>query len=97
MATITIQPAQFEDLTLPYPFHVDSETGLIGRQDVWRGKVYAVIGFTDTPVPGTALTLWKDVAADPAKAIGKYVTTADDKGQWSLHTSPISSATRNES
>jgi hypothetical protein len=92
MPTITVQPAEFADHTLPYPFHVDAETGLVGRQDFWNGKVYAVIGFTDTPEPGTSLTMWQDVVDAPEKVVGKYVVTTDDHNVWSTHQSPIASA-----
>lgn len=93
---ITIQPSIMANGTLPYPFHVDAKTGLVERQDFWRGKISAVIGFTDTPTPGTALTLWPDIAADPKLAIGKYVTTNNVDGEWSLHTNSICSVAVDE-
>jgi hypothetical protein len=102
MQTITLQPsARTDQITddgqelqqLPYPFHVDVQ-GLIQRQDFWQGKVFRVIGFTDRPEPGPLTLYWPTVWERPELAVGKYVVTSDERGQWSSHISAIQSATR---
>lgn len=102
MQIITLQPsARTDHITddghelqqLPYPFHVDVQ-GLIQRQDFWQGKVYRVIGFTAKPEAGFIDLSWRAAWDDPEKAVGKYVVTSDDKGDWSTHILAIQSATR---
>lgn len=110
---ITLQPSAHTDhitadgteLTqLPYPFHVDAATGLIGRQDFWRGDPLAVVGFVADPARIEIDLTWREyveglaghdrddlVPADPTSIVGMYVITRDDKGQWGTHVAAISS------
>lgn len=100
MNTITIQPSDRVDgispdgterTQRPYPFHV-SPDGMVQRQDFWRGRVYRVIGFTETPNARTikpSLT-WRRIVRRPFDMIGKYVVTADDAGNFSTHQLAIS-------
>jgi hypothetical protein len=95
---ITIQPGMNADMSLPYPFHV-FEDGRIDRQDFWRGKVFRVIGFQKDFERMTIDLFWHEATADPERAIGMYVVTADDKGfkaTWSVHRSAISNVSVTE-
>lgn len=104
MKTITVQPAPHTDhvtedgteLTqLPYPFHV-AEDGSIGRQDFWNGRVARVVGFTARPEAGPIVLTWREVWADPEKAVGRYLITSDSAGRWSTHLSAIMRVKVNE-
>lgn len=96
MKTITIQPDPGNPLApLPYPFHVE-EDGIVQRQDFWRGNVYRVIGFQEIFERHRIDLEWKEVWNKPELAIGKYVVTSDDKGQFSVHQHPISKAEPHE-
>jgi hypothetical protein len=89
---ITIQPGTAADLSLPYPFHV-FEDGRVDRQDFWQGRIFRVIGFQTYFERMTIDLWWRDAVAEPERAIGMYVVTADDKGfnaTWSVHRNAIS-------
>lgn len=91
-----IQPAAFTDqlregqqLTkLPYPYYV-KEDGSVERQDYWQGRVTRVIGFAgDLAVERIDLP-WRRAVADPQKAVGMYLVTADSSGDWSTHQTAV--------
>jgi hypothetical protein len=100
MTIIRLQPAAFTDqitddgqeLTkLPYPFFAD-EQGMIGRQDVWHGDPYRVVGFQrDLFVQQLDLS-WGQAFKDPSKAVGMYLITASKAGVYGVHTTAIESA-----
>jgi hypothetical protein len=91
--SLTIQPDPNDvNKPLPYPFHVN-EHGEVQRQDFWRGKVWRVVGFADKPEPGIIKLIWSQVWKEPDKAIGTYVVTSDEAGEWSVWTDPISRVT----
>lgn len=95
MKTITIQPAQRKDGTLPYPFFLD-EKGYVGRQDFWKGSPHMLIGFNSKPINGYDPKSI-DVQAfmkDPQKAVGLYPIFAHKEGkgmEWYTYKDPIES------
>lgn len=70
MATITIQPATLPDLTRPYPWHIDTATGDVGRQEFWKGDPYRLMGFQKASDSVQRVTVFlEDFTATPDKAI----------------------------
>lgn len=100
---ITIQPGQpGEGLNynvmkpLPYPWHIDAETGDVGRQEFWKGTPARLIGFQDN-ADVQRVNLWlDDFAADPQKAVGKYPVFVKDNGDMYNTTVPITDVTDNK-
>lgn len=99
MTTITLQPSpRVDDIAddgtemtqRPYPFHVDADTGDVGRQDFWRGDPARVIGFTSRPERQQIDLWWEDAAEDPRRAVGMYAVTAGSDGRWLIHVLAIS-------
>jgi hypothetical protein len=66
---------------LPYPFYVNDD-GFVQLQEFWQGHVYKVIGFQNHPAIQRIDLWWDEVAQDPSRAIGKYLVTSDDQGNW---------------
>jgi hypothetical protein len=104
MKTLTLQPAPrvdgidpdgHERTQLPYPFHV-AETGEVQRQDFWQGSVFRIIGFTDRPEPGTITIPWPAAVRDPQSAVGHYIVSSDDKGNWATHVVAVDTVTVHE-
>lgn len=87
---VTLQPSGRPDGVLPYPFHVNAD-GSIGRQDFWRGQAATAIGFVNRPDSYHIALSWSAAVGNPQKAVGKYVVTADSKGQFSTHMVAIES------
>ena len=95
---ITLQPSAYTDqltddgteLTkLPYPFHVDAETGNVERQDLWQGKPRRVIGLQHD-ISKRQVDLWWDKAVnDPQQVVGMYIITQDDDGSIATHLSAV--------
>lgn len=88
---ITLQPAPVidnlwagkdgslvEGTQLPYPFHV-TEDGDVEDQEFWRGDPKAVVGFQDDVARQRVDLWWRDVVADPQRAVGKYPVMVQDK------------------
>lgn len=92
MKTITIQPRELEDMTLPYPFHID-EKGNVGRQDFWKGKPLKLIGFNGNPNPEVdKKTINVSMfLKSPKKAIGLYPIFENKNGDWNTYKDPIES------
>lgn len=93
-----VQPSAFTDqltedghqLTkLPYPFFVDEE-GMVGRQDVFKGTVYQVIGFAKDLAVHKIDLEWEEAMQDPSLAVGAYLVTSDEEGNWSTHQTAVS-------
>lgn len=104
MRIITLQPSAITDQItddgtelqqLPYPFHVD-ENGNVLRQDFWRGDPAAVIGFQDRVDVQRVNLWWKQVVADPQRAVGKYAVTVDSDGGMATRVVAIASVTVTE-
>ena len=105
MKIISLQPSEWTDQLAPdgteltrqpYPFHVEAATGMVQRQDFWRGDPLAVIGFAARLDVHSIDLSWEAAAADPQRAVGMYVVTADNKGRWSTHQSAIRDVTMTE-
>lgn len=105
---ITLQPSDYVDnlwsapgnrvvegTRTPYPFHV-AEDGTVERQDVWQGDPEAVIGFVANQGDRRLAAYWRDVWADPSRAVGLYVVTRDAEGTWATWPVAIESATAQE-
>lgn len=85
MSTIKIQPKQLADLTLPYPYFVDSETGAVQRQDFWQGEPAGLLGFQKTADEQRVALHMKDWAENPQKAVGMFpVFVRAEGGIYSL-------------
>jgi hypothetical protein len=102
--TLRLQPSEFTDyitgdgheLTkLPYPFYV-FQTGRVGLQGFWHGRVKRAIGFQADLAKHVIDLHWQDAWSDPEKTVGMYLVTADASGTWSVHPTAIASATMSE-
>lgn len=88
MTTITLQPSPrvdnivdgIEMTQLPYPFHVDADTGDVGRQDFWRGDPARVVGFQKDLAVQRIDLWWRDAVKNPEQVVGMYVVTAGTSG-----------------
>lgn len=95
MKIITIHPANTStgeydvNRPLPYPYHIDAETGEVGRQEFWRGDPKSIIGFQEDPDVQFVDKMWSEVAADPETAVGMYPVFVDWKGQMFSLTTAI--------
>lgn len=72
MRIITIQPQTLPDLTRPYPFHIDADTGDVQRQDFWKGDPERLLGFQDSAEVQRVTLHRKEWSQNPQSAIGKY-------------------------
>lgn len=94
---IKLQPAEFTDnihnghqmTKLPYPYFV-GEDGEIGSQDLWRGDPKQVIGFQRDLAVQKIDLWWADAVDDPQQAVGMYLVTANEEGDWGTHQTAIS-------
>lgn len=89
---VVVQPRELDNGTLPYPFFID-ETGLVGRQDFWKGKPYKLMGFNGssankTVEPACGL---EEFLKNPNLAIGKYPIFEYKNGDWHTGTNAIES------
>lgn len=98
MEIITIQPGNTPDGTydvdrpLPYPFHVESASGEIGRQDFWKGAPARVLGFQCDRDRQEVDISWEDAADHPELIEGKFVVlldTSETEPRIYNHTCPI--------
>lgn len=71
MKTITIQPREMENKTLPYPYHID-KNGLVGRQDFWKGRPFKLIGFAKSNKINKINLIFEDWFKNPNKCIGMF-------------------------
>jgi hypothetical protein len=90
MTIYAIQKAEGADLKLPYPYFAD-ESGMVGRQDVWKGHPTQVIGFQSDPNVMEIDLLWQDAIQDPERASGMYLVTADSEGTFTTHLTIVES------
>lgn len=88
--TISIQPKEQEDGTLPYPYHINDK-GLVGRQDFWNGNPYSLKGFSKKLTTGKMELLVDDFLKDPEQAVGMYPVFADKEDNWYTHGVAIAS------
>lgn len=78
---------------LPYPFHIDAETGEVGRQDFWRGDPLRLLGFQNDADIQRVDVHFPDFAADPDVAVGKFPVFVRADGSIYSMTNPVKSAT----
>lgn len=109
MRIITIQPEQFTDNVwvnkegkivegkkLPYPFHVEADTGLVTRQDFWNGDPYAIVGFQNKDDVQQVDLWWDDAARNPDSIVGKFAVMTKRGGGLYTYTLAIESVTVTE-
>lgn len=92
MTTYKIQQEEQADRWLPKPYFAD-ESGMIGRQDVWKGNPTQVVGFQSDPDVHSIDLLWEDAIQDLDRASGMYVVTIDADGEFVTHLTPVESVT----
>ena len=94
-----IQPSEFVDnmwegghmgTKLPYPFYVNGE-GLVGRQDVWNGDPYRVLGFARNLRVHEVNLTWDEAVQDPSRAVGMYLVTWGKVEGIGTHETAVSS------
>lgn len=95
---MVLQPKQRPNGQLPYPYFID-ETGMVGRQDFWKGEPLELIGVdinpTDHGMSGKSIDL-KDILKDPEKAIGMYPIFKNSNDEWHTYDEPIESVSVRE-
>lgn len=98
---ITLQPSRCVDHVTPdgteltqrpYPFRV-SEDGAILNQEYWQGSPNHVVGFVGDLRRHEVDVYWRHVVADPQRAVGMYLITADADGTWAVHVVAVESVT----
>lgn len=104
--TISIQPGQSSEgmgynvhKPLPYPFHIDADTGycICGRgtadlAEAPTGRPWRLLGFQRERDVQLVDLLFKDFIADPMHAIGMFPVFADLDGVFNL-TEPVTNVT----
>lgn len=100
MATITIQPGQPGEgmnynvlKPLPYPWHIDTETGDVGRQEFWKGDPARLMGFQATAEVQRVVLFMEDFFADPQKAVGMFPVFQRENGSMYNTIVPITDVT----
>lgn len=84
---ITIQPGNSPDGSydvrwpMPYPFHVDAETGNVGYQDLWNGDPFRVVGFQKEAHVQKVDLFWHAAAANPKQIVGMFPVMLDTTGE----------------
>ena len=68
-------------MKMPYPYHI-SKTGLVGRQDFWKGNPYRLIGFSNKPKAGSVDLELSAFISVPVQAINLYPVFADQQDNW---------------
>lgn len=95
MLTVTLQPANLPsgeydvNQPLPYPYHVEVATGMVQRQEFWKGDPFILIGFQDDADDQTIDLTWKSFSEGKGNPIGKFpVFITKDGGMYNM-TTPI--------
>lgn len=97
MKIASVQPSvNPETGALPYPIHIDLETGEVQQQSFWRGSLTRVLGFQADPEVQRVDLWFEDFAADPSKAEGMLIVGRGDKGGIAQYATPIRSVTVSE-
>lgn len=74
---------------LPYPYHVEAETGDVGRQEFWHGTPLRVLGFQqDADIQIVDLS-WREAAAVPDRIVGMFPVLLHKSGGIYNETCPI--------
>ena len=85
-----IQQGEDFNSTLPYPYFIDEE-GFVGRQDIWKGKPYKLLGFHDKPVAGDIKLRFSDFKNNIKKAIGMYPVFINKNNSIVTHKTAVES------
>lgn len=100
--TITIQPGQPGEgmnynvhKPLPYPFHVNTETGDVMSGPHTGNETWRLVGFQPDADTQTVTLRREDFAAEPNKAVGLCPVFVDEHGCMFNLTEPITRATDN--
>lgn len=100
--TISIQTANTEtgDFDVmkprPYPFHIDAETGEVGRQDFWKGDPFKLVGFQNDANRQTVDVFYTAFVADPQAVVGKFPVFLRADGSMYSMTVPVDTITVSE-
>lgn len=78
---------------VPYPFHIEAETGNVGRQDFWKGDPLRLMGFQNDADVQRVNVLYREFAADPQIAEGKFAIFMRADGSMYTDMLPIDSVT----
>ena len=89
---ITVQQATLSSGKMPYPFHV-TQSGLVDRQDYWRGDPLLLIGFAADAEDRSIDVRAVDFAADPAQVQGMHPVFESADGSWATWPGPVESTT----
>ena len=89
---ITVQQATLSSGKMPYPFHV-TESGLVDRQDYWRGDPLLLIGFAADVEDRSIDVRAVDFVADPAQVHGMHPVFESVDGSWATWPGPVESTT----
>lgn len=107
--SITIQPGQPGEgmgynvhLPLPYPFHIDADTGdcrrgrgTVDLGEAPAGRPWRLLGFQVTLEQQTLDVIREEFVDDPELAVGKYPVFLDADGGFFNLTVPITHVTVN--
>lgn len=74
---------------VPYPFHVNPNRTIMG-QDFWQGDPTRVMGFARKLDIQELDLSWMNFLHTPQLAVGMYVVTANERGEFSTHLSAVS-------
>lgn len=88
---LILQQEQRDDFVLPYPFHID-EHGFVGRQDVWRGEPFQLLGFVESPDSFDVAVLAAEFIANPTLAMGMHPVLVDRADNFYTYPGPVASA-----
>jgi len=91
MRTIQLQPEEQNGGTLPYPYYIDPETFEVGRQDIWRGSPYRLLGFNDTRETGNIELEVTEWIENPESAVGMFPVFENRKGGIFTYQLPVMS------
>lgn len=88
MTAITIHLKTKADLTVPYPYRIDTENGDVLDQDTWKGDPARLLGFQETRVQRVKL-FFADWIKDPKSAVGLYPVFLESGGTMFSLTIPV--------
>ena len=96
MPTITIQPGQPDEgmgynvaKPLPYPWHIDTESGEVGHQEFWNGEPFRLLGFQKNAQVQMVDLMLDQFVENPNLAVGMYAVFSDKDGGMYNITVPI--------
>lgn len=89
VAKIKLRPIHEDPLgTHPYLYWIDSETGLVGRQEFWKGAPLRLIGFAEAHEPYDIAVLFVDFVQQPDLVAGMHPVFEHADGRWYTYDLP---------